>query len=266
MKTKIQLVQVMTAITLSSVLLEGVVAGPLEEKGLAIANEVDRHDQGWGDTTTSMKMVLRNKQGEESTRMIRLKSLEVSGDGDKGLTIFDSPKDVKGTAFLSFSHVTAPDDQWLYLPALKLVKRISSANKSGPFMGSQFSFEDLASFEVDKYKYKYLRDESLGKIDSFVVENYPQYEHSGYKRQVVWIDKQRYIPLKVEYYDRKNDLLKTLEFSDYKQYLSKYWRAQQQVMKNHQNGKSTVLTLSDYKFQNGFKDRDFERSSLKRSR
>ena len=266
MKTKVQIILTMTVITVSSMLAESILAVTLEEKGLAIANEVDSHDQGWGDTTASMKMVLRNKQGEESTRAIRIKSLEVNGDGDKGLTIFDSPRDVKGTAFLSFSHVTKPDDQWLYLPALKRVKRISSANKSGPFMGSQFSFEDLASFEVDKYKYKFLRDEKLGEHESFVVENYPQYEYSGYTRQVVWIDKQRYIPLKVEYYDRKNDLLKTLEFNDYKQYLNKYWRAQKQVMKNHQNGKSTVLTLSDYRFRNGFNERDFERNSLKRSR
>jgi outer membrane lipoprotein-sorting protein len=266
MKTKVQLLLTMTVITFSVALLDRVSANTLEEKGLAIATEVDSHDQGWGDSTASMKMLLRNKQGEESTRAIRIKSLEVIGDGDKGLTIFDSPKDVKGTAFLSFSHVTKPDDQWLYLPALKRVKRISSANKSGPFMGSQFSFEDLASFEVDKYKYKYLRDETLGNQETFVVENYPQYEYSGYTRQVVWIDKQRYIPLKVEYYDRKNALLKTLQFNDYKQYLNKYWRAQEQVMKNHQNGKSTVLTLSDYRFQNGFNERDFERNSLKRSR
>ena len=243
-----------------------VYANANEDKGLAIAKEVDIHDQGWGDSTASMKMVLRNKQGEESVRAIRLKSLEVIGDGDKGLTIFDTPRDVKGTAFLSFSHVIKPDDQWLYLPALKRVKRISSANKSGPFMGSQFSFEDLASFEVDKFNYKYLRDESVDGHKSFVVENHPIYEYSGYTRQIVWVDKERYIPLKIEFYDRKNDLLKTLLFDDYKQYLGKYWRAHGQKMLNHQNGKTTVLTFSDYKFKNGLNTKDFERNSLKRAR
>jgi len=237
-----------------------------EDKGLSIAKKVDSHDQGWRDSTASLKMILRNQQGEESIRTIRLKSLEVIGDGDKGLTIFDNPRDVKGTAFLSFSHVIKPDDQWLYLPALKRVKRISSANKSGPFMGSQFSFEDLASFEVDKYHYKYLRDERVDGHKSFVVENYPKYKYSGYTRQVVWVDQERYIPLKIEFYDRKNALLKTLLFNNYTQYLDKYWRAHEQKMKNHQNGKTTILTLSNYQFNNGLSPRDFERNSLKRAR
>ncbi len=237
-----------------------------EKKGLTIAKQVEKQDEGWQDTTASMKMILKNRQGEESSRLIRLKVLEVKGDGDKSLTIFDSPKDIKGTAFLSFSHAIVPDDQWLYLPALKRVKRIASSNKSGPFMGSQFSYEDLASFEVAKFKYKFLRDEKLGNINTFVVENYPQYKYSGYTRQVVWIDKQRYIPLKIEYYDRKNDLLKTLAFNDYKQYLNKYWRASEQMMVNHQNGKSTQLIWSNYQFQTGLSKRDFEKNSLKRAR
>ena len=133
-------------------------------------------------------------------------------------------------------------------------------------MGSQFAFEDLASFEVDKYRYKYLRDEKLDGHDAFVVENYPQYKHSGYTRQIVWIDQQRYIPLKVEYYDRKNDLLKTLKFDDYKQYLNQYWRAHNQVMENHQNSKTTVLTWNEYQFRNGLNERDFNSNSLKRAK
>jgi len=242
------------------------VAQTAEEKGLAIAREVDRHDQGWNDATAEMKMVLRNRQGEESLRTLHINVLEVENDGDKSMTIFNDPRDVKGTAFLSYSHITQPDDQWLYMPALKRVKRISSANKSGPFMGSQFAYEDLASFEVNKYHYKYLRDETLDGNDTFVVENYPNYAYSGYTRQIVWVDKQRYIPLRVEYYDRKNVLLKVLTFTHYKQYLNKYWRALEQVMENRQNGKTTVLTLSDYRFRNGLGERDFERSSLKRVR
>jgi len=253
-------------IATTTALSSNLYAGENEDKGLAIAQEVEQHDQGWNDSTASMKMTLRNQQGEESIRALRLKSLEVIGDGDKGLTIFDTPRDIKGTAFLSFSHVINSDDQWLYLPALKRVKRISSANKSGPFMGSQFSFEDLASFEVGKFHYKYLREEKLNGLKSFVVENYPNYKFSGYTRQIIWIDKARYIPLKIEFYDRKNDLLKTLLFNDYKQYQGKYWRAHKQQMKNHQNGKTTVLSFSNYKFNSGLNTKDFDRNSLKRAR
>ncbi|MEJ1408739.1 MAG: outer membrane lipoprotein-sorting protein, partial [Candidatus Sedimenticola sp. (ex Thyasira tokunagai)] len=132
-----------------------------EEKGLAIAKESKARDIGWSDMQADMKMILRNKQGQESLREIRLKSLELESDGDKSLSIFDKPRDVKGTAFLSFSHPVGADDQWLYLPALKRVKRISSRNKSGPFMGSEFAYEDLTSFEVEKYSYKYIGDETV---------------------------------------------------------------------------------------------------------
>ena len=241
-------------------------AATAEEKGLAIAMEMDERDKGWVDQQASLVMVLRNKQGQESTRRIRVRSLEVEADGDKSLTIFDSPADVKGTAFLSFSHPLEPDDQWLYLPALKRVKRISSANKSGPFMGSEFAYEDLASQEVEKYSYKWLRDELLDERETMVMERIPRYEQSGYTRQVVWVDTQIWQALKVEYYDRKDALLKTLLVSNFQQYLEHHWRADAMSMVNHQTGKSTELQWSDYVHRVGLSERDFDRNALKRAR
>ena len=237
-----------------------------EEKGLAIAQEADRRDTGWGDMTAGLKMVLRNRHGEESTREIRSRSLEVDGDGDKTLSIFDSPLDVKGTAFLSFTHATRPDEQWLYLPALKRVKRISSNNKSGPFMGSEFAYEDLTSPEVAKYTYRFVREESIDGRPAFVIERLPAYKHSGYTRLLTWLDKAMYQPLKVEFYDRKKALLKTLSVSDYQQFEDKFWRPAHMSMVNHQTGKSTELYWSDYRFHTGLSTRDFDRHSLKRAR
>jgi len=237
-----------------------------EEKGMAIAVESDRRDTGFGDLTAELTMLLKNRQGEESTRYMRVKTLEVLDDGDKSLTIFDRPPDVKGTALLTFSHKTDPDDQWLYLPALKRVKRIASRNKSGPFMGSEFAYEDLASQEVEKYTYKYIKDEIYEGQDCFIIERYPVDPFSGYTRQVVWIDKVEYRPLKIDYYDRKNDSLKTLTFSKYQKYLNQYWRAGEMFMINHQNGKSTLLTWRGYQFRTGLNERDFNRNSLKRAK
>jgi outer membrane lipoprotein-sorting protein len=243
-----------------------VAAATPEQMGLEIAAEAERRDTGFHDSTAAMKMLLRNRQGEASTRYIRVRTLEQLDDGDKSLTIFDEPADVKGTAFLSFTHRTGPDDQWLYLPALKRVKRISSRNKSGPFMGSEFAYEDISSQELDKYSYKYLRDEMVAGMDCFVIERYPVDEDSGYTRQEVWIDKGEYRPQQIVYYDRKNARLKTLTFSEYHQYLDRYWRAQVMHMENHQTGKSTVLTWSDYQFQTGLSERDFSRNNLDRVR
>jgi len=237
-----------------------------EEKGLQIALEVDTRDTGFNDTVTELKMILRNKQGEESTRQMSNKTLEVDGDGDKSLVIFDEPRDVKGTAFLSFTHKSDPDDQWLYLPALKRVKRIASNNKSGPFMGSEFAYEDISSQEVEKYSYKYIKDDDLEGIVCFVIERYPVDEKSGYSRQMVWYDKEHYRPMKIDFYDRKDTLLKTLAYLDYNQYLDKYWRAAQLAMVNHQTGKSTDLMFTDYQFATGLTDGDFNKNSLKRAR
>ncbi|MCV6638851.1 outer membrane lipoprotein-sorting protein [Candidatus Albibeggiatoa sp. nov. NOAA] len=237
-----------------------------EERGLEIAQEADKRDMGWQDMKSNMLMILRNRHGQESKREIRLRSLEILDDGDKSLSIFDHPRDVKGTAFLSFTHATTPDDQWLYLPALKRVKRISSKNKSGPFMGSEFAFEDLTSQEVERYTYKWLRDEDLDGRAMFVVERYPEYAHSGYKRQIVWVDQEYWQPQKIEFYDRKNSLLKTLVYEGYQQYLDQYWRPAKMHMDNHQTGKSTTLEWNDYEFKTGLTDRDFDKNSLKRAR
>lgn len=237
-----------------------------KQKGLEIMQEVDARDLGWGDMSTDMKMILKNRNGDEHVRSLRLKTLEMPDDGDKSLSIFDTPRDIKGTAFLSYTHALEADEQWLYLPALKRVKRISSSNKSGPFLGSEFAFEDLTSFELKKYQYHYLRDEVREGIDSFVLEMIPLYQHSGYVRNIIWIDKFRYIPLKVDYYDRKNALIKTQIFSDYQQYLGQYWRAGTTSMENHLTGKSTTLLWESYTFQKGLTARSFDKNTLKRSR
>lgn len=237
-----------------------------EEKGLAIAVEDDKRDNGFVDYQAKMEMILRNRHGEQSVRYIRTKNLEVVGDGDKSLVIFEKPRDIKGTALLNFTHKTGTDDQWLFLPALKRVKRISSANKSGSFMGSEFAYEDITSQEVEKYTYQWLRDETYEGLECFVFERYPTYKNSGYTRQMVWLDKKEYRMMKIDFYDRKNALLKTQTFRGYHQYLGKYWYPDEMFMQNHQTGKTTLLKWSDYKFRNGFKDRDFNKNSLKRAR
>ncbi len=247
---------------------ETAIADPADAtaRGRSIAVEADRRDTGFGDLTAEMVMILRNRHGQESRRDIRLRTLEVDGDGDKSLSIFDRPRDVEGTAFLSFSHTTGNDDQWLYLPALSRVKRISTSNKSGPFMGSEFSYEDISSQEVDEYTYTWIRDEPLDGQDMYVIERVPVDKNSGYTKLVTWIDKEHFRTMKVEFYDRKGSLMKTLTYEGYHQYLEQYWRSDRMNMVNHQTGKSTVLEWTNYKFQTGLTDRDFDRNALKRAR
>src|SRR5215211_3869190 len=127
-----------------------------QDNGIAVAREADKRDNGWASVSISFTMTLKNRSGQETVRKLHSYMLEVEDDGDKSLVVFDNPSDVKGTASLVYSHKKGDDDQWLYLPALKQVKRISSSNKSGPFMGSEFAYEDVSFQEVEKFAYKYL--------------------------------------------------------------------------------------------------------------
>ena len=237
-----------------------------EGKGLRIARESSARNDGFGDFTAGMKMALRDRQGRESVRRMRFKVLEVPGDGDKSVFVFDRPRDIQGTALLTHAHVNVQDDQWLYLPALKRVKRISASKRSGSFMGSEFSYEDMISPEVEEYTYRYLRDEPCGELACTVIEQVPLDEKSGYSRKVVWQDTGELRTWKMELYDRKGSHLKTLTFAHYRQYLDRYWRAGEQTMVNHLTGASTVLTWADFRFRTNLDEGEFTRTALRRVR
>lgn len=211
-------------------------------------------------------MVLRDAGGGESRRVLRFRALEVAGDGDKSLIIFDHPPDIRDTALLTFAHKSGEDEQWIYLPEVGRVKRISAANRSGAFVGSEFAYEDLVSEEVEKYTYRHVGDEPCGALNCFVVERRPTQSGSGYIRQLVWRDQAEYRIQKIEFYDRKDSLLKTLMADGYRQYSGRFWRADTLAMVNHQSGKSTVLTWSSHAFGTGLREADFTSAALSRAR
>lgn len=232
------------------------------ERGLEIAQAAENADLGFGSSTVETKMILKNKNGQVSERYLSTKTLELIEDGDKSLIVFNSPKDVKGTSTLTFTHKVGSDDQWLYLPAIKRIKRISSNNKSGPFVGSEFAYEDLSSQEVEKYTYKFLEE----KGSLLIVEQDPVDPKSGYSKRIVSYNKDKgYRIEKVEFFDRKNSLLKTLSYTDYKLYKNKFWRAAVFNMVNHQTHKETMLQFSDYNFEQNLSEEDFTEMALKRA-
>ena len=263
MSPKLLLISALTSLCLASPAW----AESPQEKGLAIFKEADRLNDGFVDSVASVRMVLRDKKGDTAERSIKIKALEgPENEGDKTLMVFETPKDQKGTALLTWQHQSRDDDQWLYLPALKRVKKIASKSKSGPFMGSEFSFEDVGGQQVDDYEYTWLRDEPLDGQDCFVVESRPKDSNSGYTRVVSWLDKQHYRTLKSEFYDRKNSLLKTLVASEFSLYSDKFWRPARTAMKNAQTGKSTDLLTDSLSFGNGLSESDFTQNSLQRAR
>ena len=242
------------------------VSSESQSKGLDIAKSIKASNTGWGSSASDMVMTLRNKKGRELERLMTNKSLEVSGDGDKALTVFNTPADVRGTSFLSFSHIHEADDQWIYLPALKRVKRIASRNKSGPFLGSEFAFEDLSSFEVEKNTYDYLGDDTINELDAYKVEMRPLDKYSGYTRTIAWVDKAHYRIHQIEFYDRRDTLLKTLTQEEFTLYKDKYWRAHKQFMVNHKTGKSTDIVISNLTFDVEVDESSFDEKRLKNAR
>ena len=238
------------------------------EKGLAIATEVDNRDKEWGDVTVEGEMVLKNKAGNESVRKFRSTILEAanSAEGDKSIIVFSQPRDVRGTALLTHSKIEPEDDsQWIFLPAVKRVKRISSSNRTGKFVSSEFSYEDLGSEEVADNDHIWLEDapcEHDAGLTCAAVESRPKNKRSGYSKRVSFIDMDEYRVHRIDFYNRRGDLEKILSFSDFKLYKDRYWRAQIMTMNNQQTGKSTTLSWGEYDFGQGLNDRDFTPQAL----
>lgn len=240
--------------------------GSPEEIGQMIATDARESQRGFENFTANMKMTLRDKNGREIDRAVRLKVIETENDGDKTLFVFDRPRDVQGTAFLVHAFKDKPDQQWLYLPALKRVKGISSSNRSGSFMGSEFSYEDMSAVEVEKYQHTYLRDEACGDWECHVIERVPLSGDSGYSRLVIWLDKEAFRTKQAYYFNRRNEHLKTMVAEDFELHLDRFWRSNRITMTNHLTGKSTVLIWENHQFGTGLDEKDFTRTALKRIR
>ena len=253
-------------ISLSFLILNTGYAKSAEEFGREIIQQASDRDDGFGDMTSEVTMTLKHADGSENTRFLTVKTLEVKKDGEKRLFSFNKPKDIKGTTVLNYGHILGDDDQWIYLPAFKRVKRISSSNKNSSFVSSEFAYEDLTSVEVDNYTHRYLEDTQIQTMDCYKVELIPAYENSGYSRLIAYIDKKEYLFRQVQFYDLKNTLLKTLILTGYQQYKDRYWRPDITTMTNHQTNKETVMEWNKISLQASLSDMDFNRNALKRYR
>ncbi len=246
------------------IILMSISAIAFGNKGRDIFVKQDQMDKGFRDQKSTIRMTLINTSGEKIKRIMASKRFETPTDGDLSVIHFLKPNDVKDTGLLTHEHKTRSDDQWLYLPSRKRIKRISSDNKSGSFMGSEFSYEDLGSNEVEKYRYKYLRDEKLNGVACFVVERYPVERSSGYSKIVSWVRKDNHQNFRFDFYDRKRELLKTLYYKKLKKFKGKYWRALRLEMENVQTGKSTTIDFIGMRLGTGLNKSNFTKRSLEK--
>ncbi len=237
-----------------------------QEQGRYIFVTQDDMDLGFRDAKVTLSMLLLNAAGQQSRRKLVTQYFEVADDGNKTMITFQFPRDIKGTGLLTFEHIETADDQWLYLPALKRVKRIASKNKSGSFMGSEFSYEDISSNKPQKYTYKYLREDTHNSVPVWVVERYPKDPTSGYTKIITWVDQSNYQNVKQEYFDRKGAPLKVEHDNGNTRYLGKFWRPSEIIMENLQTKKKTILTFANWTLRQGLKASRFTKRSLERQR
>ncbi len=236
-----------------------------DPSGEEIMKNVDQRDEGQ-DQVSMSKQRLINSRGQERKRdSIYIKKNYKGKDGiDEKIIIFiQSPPQVKGTAFLNWSYVEKgkDDDQWLYLPALRKVRRLSASDKEDSFMGTDLTYDDMGDRQVEEDVHKLLRSESLNGKDCYVVESVPKDKNYMYSKKVSWIIKNEWLPVKVEFYDRKGRHLKTQTFDGWKK-VNGVWVIGKLEMANHQTGHRTVMPIEQVKVNVGVSDDMFTERML----
>jgi outer membrane lipoprotein-sorting protein len=209
------------------------------------------YNRATGDDQTSiLTMTLTNKSGQTRVRKIQQFSKDM-GDTEKSIMFFQSPADVKNTSFMNWSYDSdKSDDQWIYLPALKRVKRISSDSKSDYFMGSDFTYDDLGDRKLNADTHKFLKEETVSDKVCYVIESISKSEDYIYSKTITWIDKSNFVGVKKEFYDEDEDLLKILTITKVEK-ISGFYVITNSKMKNVQKNHSTTMTLSNVKINTG---------------
>lgn len=215
--------------------------------GRALAEHAESFDQGWLDEVMQGVMTLYDADGDSVRRTYSRLTIEHPNEGDKLLVRFLSPAEIKGVAALTHENPGSSDDNWLYLPATKRVRRISGANKTASFQGTEFTYEDLSNLDPSEYEWRFLEETTLSKdgkdVPVWRLEAIPTYEDTGYSRLVVSYHKSEWRREQVEYFDKAGRHLKTLHTSEIELFHGRFWRALTIEMTNEQTGKSTKLEV-----------------------
>lgn len=212
--------------------------------GRALADYADLYDTGWRDSYVISEMTLFDANGDSVERRAVQLVLE-RPDGDKSIVRFLTPAEIKGVAALTHEHPDATDDNWLYLPATKRVRRISGANKTASFQGTEFTYEDLSNRIVDKYDWRFLQEQEIdtagGPVPVRSLEARPRYADTGYSRLVVHLHRDHWRQERIEFFDKAGRLLKVLDAGDWRHLHGRFWRPMRLEMRNEQTRRRTLI-------------------------
>ncbi|OQY31326.1 MAG: outer membrane lipoprotein-sorting protein [Spirochaetaceae bacterium 4572_59] len=232
--------------------------------GLEIAQTHDDRDKP--DTThMALQMDLIEANGKVSSRLIEQWGVE-DNDLANSIMVFRKPASVKDTRFLQVENEDRDDDKWIYLPAMKKVRRIASSDGSKSFMGSDASYDDMETRDIDRDTHELIREESFSTWDCYVVKGQAvDPSDSQYAYRLTWFDKETFYPVKVEMYDKKESLYKVMTVKDLKN-IDTHWTPIDTLIENVQNGHSTEMKVLNVEFDKPVNKRMFTTQFLNTGR
>ncbi len=239
-----------------------------ELTGLQVMQRVDSRDDG-DDLVQKIYQKLIDKRGNIRERYM-ISFRKDYGKDNKAISYFLEPSNIRDTALLTYDYdgSAKDDDQWLYLPALKKVRRISSSDRGDYFMGTDFTFEDIKQTpELEDYNWKLVGSESVDGHECWVVEGEPKNDelkkNLGYSKTLGYVRKDVDMTIRTDYWDRKGQELKHFNIAELKQ-IDGIWTATKMTMENIQTGHRTEMEFSEQKYNSGLSDRTFSERMLKR--
>jgi hypothetical protein len=180
-----------------------------------IMQRVEDRDEG-NPSIIDVEMTLIDKSGKKRLREIRAFGMD-RGEDELQLLFFLSPADLEDTGFLTYDYDESgkDDDQWLYLPALRKTKRIASNDRSGRFMGSDFSYADLTSRDLDQYDYTLMKEAEVGGVKVWQIESVPrtkeEIRETGYTKSILFVRQDNYVVIRSVGWLKKGGRLKYMD-------------------------------------------------------
>ena len=250
-------------VTLLLTVVAGLGFAQTSRTGLEVMTNVFERPQP-DDMDGGLTMTLENARGNQRVRSVRQYVARFDGV-EKKLLFFTAPADVRDTAFMNWTYDdrSTPDDQWIYLPALRRVRRISAEKKNDSFMGSDFTYEDLSERHPAIDTHRVTRTETMDDRTVYVVESVLEAGTSAYGRTVSWVADGIWIGLRREFYDRAGNLLKTLEIEEYRE-IDGFWTISRMTMTNAASGHSTTMELAGLRFNTGIEESTFTERTMTR--
>jgi hypothetical protein len=247
------------------------------KEGIAIVNKVNKVDDGL-QVTRKLTMTMVDKRGKKRIRETQAYRKHYQAE-KRTVLFYKKPSNVKGTAFLTFDYkdILKDDDQWLYLPAMRKVRRISSSDRGDYFLGTDFTYEDImleGKLALTDYDFSVLRNEKINlssgeSFDTVVLQGIPKNKligkDLGYARTLIWVDTKEWVVVKADYWDLKNKPLKSLVMTDIR-FIDNIITRHVLSIQNHKTGHQTIFTFSDVDYISTVKDSLFTKRALKRGK